>query len=226
MCRVSASARSERSDRPDELFRASDRTSKSWRSLTDAQRDSHNRCVVYWVNALTISLFAAALALIGNIAFAILRQCRERRSIAAALAGEIGACMTLLNPPAAADNFRELAALDHATRCMRLKALPEAIEAHTVFDKVAGKIALLPAAEALEVSAIYTVFTGMRTILGKLSGVQFAETDDTMQIMTLKHVASMLDQRQESAQELIRRLHRIADESPWQFLRSITGRPK
>jgi hypothetical protein len=175
------------------------------------------------VNALTVAVWAAALALIGNMVFTILRLYRERRSIAAALAGEIGTYITLLDPPATSQNFRELAALDQATRRVRLRELGKAVEGLSVFDKIANKIAVLPKAEALEVCAVYPFFTGMRTILNNLSGAQFGEADDPMQIMTLNHVASMLDQRQQSMQELIRRLGRLADESLWEFCTSVSG---
>jgi hypothetical protein len=176
------------------------------------------------MTALTVALFAAALAVLGNILFSLWRDYRERRSIAAALAGEIGAYMQLLDPPKAAEHYRKLAAIDYPTRCQRLRAFPKSVEGHPVFDKVAEKIGLLPATEALDVSMIYNIVTGMRTVLGNLSTTEFADGDDAMQIATLSYIADTLDQRHQPTQDLIRRLRRIAEESPWQFLRSITRR--
>jgi hypothetical protein len=168
--------------------------------------------------ALTVAFFTAALALAGNILAGLWRQYLERRGIAAALAGEIGAYMKLLNPPTTAKNFRAIAALDEATRRRRLGSmLTKTPEGHPVFDKVAGKIGLLPVAEALDVSAIYNIVSGMRIILSGLSTEKFVAADAEMQIANLNYIADTFEQQHQPAQDLVRRLTGISNEPFWQF---------
>jgi hypothetical protein len=170
---------------------------------------------------LTTAFLAAALALGGNIIFGLWGRYRDRCGVAAALAGEIGAYVKQLNPPDTVTAYRKLATFDHETRRRRLRSMLKTPDSHPVFDKIADKIGLLPAAEALEVSSIYNVVTGMRIIISSLSGDEIAAADDEVQIAILGKLADAIEQNYLPAQELIERLKRISNQSFWCFLYSL-----
>ncbi|HEX3974255.1 MAG TPA: hypothetical protein VHX19_23180 [Stellaceae bacterium] len=169
--------------------------------------------------ALTTAFSTAALALIGNIVFGLWNRFSERRSIAAALAGEIGAYVTLLDPETSSANYRKLAAFEYALRKQRLRSLPKTPVGHPVFDKVADKIGLLPTTESLDVSSIYNVVSGFRIIISNLSSDQIADAEDVVQSAMIIRVAETIEKYSPSARDLVDRLKRISNENFWQFLK-------
>jgi hypothetical protein len=168
---------------------------------------------------LTTAFFAAALALLANFIFGAWSRFQERRSIAAALAGEIGAYIKLFRPSETALAFRNLAALEAATRRRRLEFVPRPPTGHPVFDKVADRIGLLPAAEALDVSSTYNVVSGMRILISSLSSADFLPADDQVQIAMLQAIARGIDEHIGPAQDLVGRLKRISEQRFCDFLR-------
>jgi hypothetical protein len=137
-------------------------------------------------------------------------------SVAAALAGEIGAYVKQFDPPTAIANYRAIAAFDHATRRRRLRSMPKRLpDTHPVFDKVADKIGLLPVAEALDVSSIYNVVTGVRLMISWLSTDEFAGADDEVQIAVLDRIADGIEQNYQPALDLVERLKGISSQSFW-----------
>lgn len=167
------------------------------------------------IQALTIALFTAALALAGKILSDIWERHSLRRSIAAALAGELDAYFRLLDAPNFAANYRAIAGLDRAQRCRVLRAMPQLPGGHPVFDKVAEKIGLLPTAEASEVSSIYNVVSGLRVLLAGLSTPGMVEADCETQRGRLHFLADGLVQHAPRARLLVERLERIAEPSSW-----------
>ena len=125
--------------------------------------------------ALTTALFTAALALLGKIGFDLWGRQRDRRGLAGALAGEIGAYLDLLNGDTLSAAYRQIAALDRDLRVGRLRSLPALPTTHPVFDKVAEKLGTLPHAAAYGVSRFYNVVTGnapfiVRHVIIRISG--------------------------------------------------------
>jgi hypothetical protein len=170
--------------------------------------------------ALTVALLAASLALFGNILFGLWNRFNERRSIAAALAGEIGAYIKLLDSPVSVQSYRKLAETDSEVRVRLLRAFPKVPSGHPVFDKVADKIGLLPAEDALDVSAIYNVVSGMRLLIVNLSSEQFATADAAMQSAMLITIADSIEKYSQSSELLVQRLIIISRERFSRFLRT------
>ena len=154
----------------------------------------------------------------------LVRRDRERRSIAAALAGEIGAYDQNLDPPAVVAAYREIAGLDDMTRGRLLKSMPAKLpDTHPVFDKVAEKIGLLPVDEARSVSAFYNDVTGMRLITSSLPSDGFADRKK-VQVATLNPLANEIERHHPRTLDLIERLEGIAHESHWRSLQDPWAR--
>jgi hypothetical protein len=100
-------------------------------------------------------------------------------------------------------------------RRRRLRCMLKTPTGHPVFDKVADKIGLLPASEALDVSSIYNVVTGMRIIISSLSSDEIANADDEVQVAILGKIADTIEQNYPVAQNLVERLKRISDQGFW-----------
>jgi hypothetical protein len=170
---------------------------------------------------LAAAVFTAALALAAKVSFDIWERHYLRRSVSAALAGEISAYMEMLDPPTTTANFRAMATLDPATRRVRLRAMPKPPAGHPVFDKLADRIGLLPAAEAREVSVLYNLVTGLRTTLSALSTQEMADADDAMQIALVNFMANALDRYHPRALKLVERLEGISGQTAWSRRRRI-----
>jgi hypothetical protein len=155
--------------------------------------------------ALTTALFTTALAAIGYVLQILWQRDQNCRGIAAALAGEIGAYMRLRNPAVRPAFLREIAKYDYDKRRQYLRAVPRSSEGHPVFDKVADKIGLLPAAVAEDVSAIYTAITVMRSAFSYL-----ADIDDKDQSDFLVSLATRIEEGIPDAHHLVTRLQRIS----------------
>jgi hypothetical protein len=160
--------------------------------------------------ALTTAFFTAALALIGNIVLSFWRLDQDRRGVAAALAGEIGAYMRLLDPPTFAVDLRQMAASDRARRQRVLRSLPATQLGHPVFDKVADKIGLLPVAAAEDVSDIYNTIIGTLAIMSHLSTNAFIDADDEIQGIQLRGLADRIERETRDARDLLERLTLIS----------------
>lgn len=173
--------------------------------------------------SLTIAFMTVAVTLAGKMTLDIWHRHCERRGIAGALAGEIGAYMKLLDPPNLAENLRDISKLDYATRKNRLRSFPKTPTGHPAFDRLADRIGLLPAAEAEDVSAIYNVVSGMRVLVSNFSDPQFVTVDDKMQIEYFTTLANRIEQECKSMGDLTDRLKKISRQSFWQFIRSPDG---
>lgn len=161
--------------------------------------------------ALTVALLTAALAVGSKILSDHWTLHQQTRGVAAALAGEIGAYLQLLNLPTTVPAYRTIAALhgDDRRKCLRLIFKPPI--GHPVFDKIADKLGLLPIAEARDVSQIYNVVTGMRIFLAGFSSKEFLEADDEYQVGFINHVADEIEKYHPIAEALIVRLTKVSD---------------
>lgn len=163
--------------------------------------------------ALTVAFFTAAFALVGKIISDRWERHRQLCGIATALADEIGAYMKQLDPPTTVASFRMIAAMDHETRRRRLRSMLKPPSGHPVFDKVADRIGLLPVTAAENVSSIYNVVTGLRIAVSSLSSSEVTEADDEVQIAILNRIADGLEQNHLPAQNLVRQLGEISQQS-------------
>ena len=155
------------------------------------------------MESINAALYTAALALFGKIGFDLWTRSRERQSIAAGLAGEIGAYLELLNLQQHGQNLRAWAAADPATRAAMLKAIPSLPTNHPVFDAVASKLGQLTPDQAKGVSRIYNVVTGMRLLMVGMSSDAFAALPENLQIFNLEHIAKMVEDEEPRTKRLI-----------------------
>lgn len=173
--------------------------------------------------ALTTAFIAATLALLGKIGFDVWGRHRERRGIAGALAGEIGAYVDLLNPETTPAAYRAVAALDRNQRLERLRGFPPLPTSHPVFDKVADKIGVLPYQAAYGISRVYNVITGMRLALASMSAAGFLEACDEVQQGRLFFVAEAIEQEGKTARDVVTLLKKVSQQSLWSFIGETIG---
>ncbi|HXZ00451.1 MAG TPA: hypothetical protein VEI03_10650 [Stellaceae bacterium] len=180
------------------------------------------------MNGFSGALTVAALALIGKVIYDIWTRWQERRSIAAALAGEIGAYLALIRPAEIPGVYRRIATLDREQRLKALRAMPSPPPTHPVFDKVAHKIGLLSADEAREISAFYNIVTGFRIHVSNFSTDKFLEAPDQMHVGILNFLAQAVEDEAPKAAQLVARLRQTADKGFWsasvQIMRERAGR--
>ena len=164
---------------------------------------------------LALAFFAAALALIGKLAIDAWSRHHQRCSVAAGLAGEIGAYLTFFRRTDGAAGFRAIAGLSIAERKSRLSAVSPLPSGHPVFDEVAGQLGVLSVPLAHEVSRIYNIVTGMRLIIGNLSSDRFAQSHDAAQKGILEFIASTIDTELPNANTLVVALDGESRRWPW-----------
>jgi len=144
---------------------------------------------------LAVAFIAAALALVGHIFYDQWKRHHERRAIAGALAGELGAYIELLQPAVSPKHFRTIAdpRISREARQRGLRSMAPPPNSHPVFDKVADKIGLLDVRDAVEVSEVYNVVTGMRLHIANLSTDAFLAAPDEGHIALLNIIASAIE---------------------------------
>jgi hypothetical protein len=160
--------------------------------------------------SIEAAVLAVGGAIISKVVYDLWSRWREKRGIAAAIAGELGAYIAFLKMGKPSAHFRTMATMDSAMRVRVLRAFPPLPTSHPVFDKVADKIGLLPPDDARAISRAYNAVTGFRLHLTNLSSDRFLAADDAVQAETLKVLATMLEDEVKRAKSLIDRLLRIA----------------
>ncbi len=167
------------------------------------------------MDALAGAIGAAALALAAKILYDMWVRHQERRGIAGALAGEIGAYITLLKPMQTADSFRKIATIERKERVKVLRAMPAPPNNHPVFDAVAHKIGLLSAQDALDTSAFYNVVTGFRIHVTNFASEKFLDAQDEIHTGLLNSLAETIEAEAPKVELLVKRLQRTASERFW-----------
>jgi hypothetical protein len=135
------------------------------------------------------ALVAGLVGFAAKIGNDIRTEHEARKSIAAALAGELGAYLRLAEPENTAANIKSLAKRSYADRIALLPGLFSNLPAgHPVFDKVADKIGSLSPEAARGVSEAYNIITGMRLHMAHISSADFIAKPDGMQVAWLDRV--------------------------------------
>ena len=177
-----------------------------------AQVDAVSSCVAAsagW-GPLETAFLAGALAIFGAIAADWWKRCHERRAVAAAISGELGAYLELIEPTKTPVALRKLIEFPSEIRTLRLRALNKVPTNHPVFDDLSGKIGLLSPDLAREISKIYNVVTGFRLIFMSLSTEEFLAADKNFQDSQFERLASTIETHIASAVSVIAKLDRIA----------------
>lgn len=161
------------------------------------------------MEAIAWAIFSAALALVGKLGFDMWVRRADRRSMAAALAGEIGGYIRNLKPAETASNLRQIAALSREERQANLAALPVLPTGHPAYDKLADKIGLLPPELTQAVSGFYNAVTGLRLLGNHLSSKPFLEASDKFQMEYISSIAKGIDDYIAPAQRTVIHLEKI-----------------
>lgn len=166
------------------------------------------------LSSIAWAIWGAALSLIGKVAFDIWTRISkyraDRKSVAAALAGEIGGYLVTLNPDVTAPRYRAIAALDRETRVRKLAAFPPLPTGHPAYDKLADKVGVLPPHLTREISRIYNVVTGVRLLIMHFHTPAFLAADDEYQTGLIEQVAVAMEDHTPAAREAVRQLEEIA----------------
>ena len=169
--------------------------------------------------AFSVAFAVAAFALFGNIALHLWRRHWDRRGLASAVAGELGAYLDLIQPKQTIENFRKLASADAQDRARVLPSLLKPPQGHPVFDKMADKIGLLHPIDTKAISEIYNVVTGFRILVSSFSTPEFIAAPTNAQNLRFNQAADIIEKYAPRGRALIQRLDTIADESISDFLR-------
>ena len=162
----------------------------------------------------------AVLALAGKILFDCWTRGKERRALAAGIAGELGAYLSFLNIQTLA-SFREIAEKPRAERIEFFRIFPALPSSHPVFDVVADKIGWLSPDDARDISRIYNVVSGFRLLSMSMSSQAFQDATDDAQTGRMNVIADMMERELPIAAALVTRLHRAAGHSRWDWLRPV-----
>lgn len=164
------------------------------------------------------AVFTAALALLGKVVFDAWSRGRERRAIAAALAGEIAGYLHNLRPEHTAANLRALAAMPAEARRAALAMFPQLPSGHPVFDKSLDRLGLLEPGVVRDVSAFYNAITGMRLLCAHVGSERFAKADDALQANFLCAMAAGIEEHVTPARATATSLEAIWRRGPLEFL--------
>ena len=140
---------------------------------------------------------------------------QEKRSIAAALAGELSAYLILLDAPVSFPAFRAMLALERDARITVFSSFPSPPVNHPVFDKVVDRIGILSTEDARDVSRIYNVMTNFRLIMAGMSSAAFKGAPDALHFARVETLLTLMERELPIARALIDRLNRTANTRAW-----------
>jgi hypothetical protein len=152
---------------------------------------------------------------------------RTRRSVAGALAGEIGAYYRLLSTNDLAGGLRTHATAPRADRRDWARSLPATPTGHPVFDKMSDRIGMLSSQNAQRISEVYNLVTSMRILLAGFTLPGFIDASDRMQAARLAITADLLDKEILRFPGTIARLDtasRLLPVRPWRWINKKDGR--
>jgi hypothetical protein len=138
---------------------------------------------------------------------------QARKSVAAALAGELGAYLRLSQPERTAASVKTLATIPYDERNSRLRGLFSLPSGHPVFDRVADKIGSLSPEAARGISEAYNIITSARLLLGALSSDSFLQAPDQIQVARITVMTDMFMREIEGMRKTVALLDRLSHQS-------------
>ena len=140
---------------------------------------------------------------------------QSRKSVAAALAGELGAYLRLLQPEQTVEHIKarllqRFLAKSDSSSCAARSLFQLAIP---VFDRVADKIGGLPPEAARGISEAYNIMTAGRLLLTSMSSDSFLQSPDEAQVARIIVMADRFGQEIEGMQRIIALLERLSHQS-------------
>jgi len=160
------------------------------------------------------ALLVAALAVVGKVAYDAWVRFDQRRGVAGAFVGEIGAYVEIILEMDLETNLAAWTNLPTEARGVILRALPPLPTGHPVFDKIADKLMLLPPQQSIGISRFYNAVTSMRLLMVNMRSPEFIALDPDMQNVNFRMVAAMVGREFRSARDkLLPALQALADET-------------
>jgi hypothetical protein len=170
--------------------------------------------------AIVVAVITGLIGLLTKIGIDIRTEHQGRKAVAAALAGELGAYLRLLQPERTTENIKILAKTPYDERVIRLRGLFSLPSGHPVFDRVADKIGSLSPEAARGISEAYNIITCGRLLLVSMSSDTFLQAPDQVQVTRITVMADMFAQEIPGMRNTIALLDRLSRQS---FRRYLMG---
>jgi hypothetical protein len=164
--------------------------------------------------ALGNALLVAALALVGKVAYDAWVRFDQRRGVAGAFVGEIGAYVEIILGMNLEANLSAWTNIPAEKRATILKAIAPLPTGHPVFDKIADKLMHLPPQQSIGISRFYNAVTSMRLLMMNMRSTEFIALDPEMQNANFRIVATIVGHEFRSARDkLLPALQALANET-------------
>lgn len=170
------------------------------------------------MHALAAAIFTAALALLGKVSLDFWNQYRERRALAAALAGEIASLVFGYDVPTVAAAWRRIAAADQKERSSHFAGLQSTPTNYPIFDRLSDRLGLLPVSYIQAISVFYQININLRIVHNNLSNPSFLSSATSMQFSKCNWMAGSVEVFTPLGKELSIGLNKISQESFRRFI--------
>lgn len=160
-----------------------------------------------------VAVVTGVIGFLTKLGLDIRAEHQARKSVAAALAGELGAYLRLSQPERTVENIKALANIPYNDRITRVRGLFILPSGHPVFDRVADKIGGLSPEAARGISEAYNIITCARLLLASLSSDNFLAASDQMQVTRITVMTDMFAQEIEGMRRTIALLDRLSRQS-------------
>jgi hypothetical protein len=164
--------------------------------------------------AFTNAILVAALALVGKVAYDAWVRFDQRRGVAGALVGEIGAYVEIILEMDLDANLLAWVNIQPEKREGILRAMAPFPIGHPVFDKIADKLMFLPPEQSIGISRFYNAVTSMRLLMTNMRSAEFIALQPEVQNANFRIVATLVGREFRSARDrLLPALRSLADET-------------
>jgi hypothetical protein len=163
--------------------------------------------------AIVLAIVTGVIGFLTKIVLDIRTEHQARKSVAAALAGELGAYLRLSQPERTAENIKAFTKLPYDERIIRLSGLPSLPSGHPVFDRIADKIGVLSPQAARGISEAYNIITSARLLLMSMSSDAFLKASNEVQIARITAMADLFAQEIDGMRKTIALLDRLSHQS-------------
>jgi len=164
------------------------------------------------------AVIAGLIAFLAKLWHDLRLEHQARKALAAALSGELGAYLRLLQPERTMENIKLLTAAPYDKRIAALRGAFNLPSGHPVFDRVADKIGTLSTEAARGVSEAYNIVTGGRLALMALSSDVFLQSSDEIQVIRIRVVADMFIEQIDGVRQTIAMLDRLSRQTLFCYL--------
>jgi hypothetical protein len=163
--------------------------------------------------AIVLAIVTGVIGFLTKIALDIRAEHQARKSVAAALAGELGAYLRLSQAERMAENIKTFTKIPYEERITLLCGLFSLPSGHPVFDRIADKIGVLSPQAARGISEAYNIITSARLLLVSISSDAFLQAPDQVQVTRITVMADMFALEIEGMRKTVALLDRLSNQS-------------